>query len=186
MVKNSRFMLWRIQYSFTSSKNTLWEATDSVIFKSRNRNHIDPIVFTTGPTITLKKWTDAYHFARSSKSVLQVQSKRIGLTDHYKATDEAENITKMKSKDKKGKNGRHLINLKIFSLEYGKQFCQTMDQNGKKKFAIVQVFSKSTFANAWSVWQLDWNFPNHLQQLRIYLWVKKENKHDHEKQQKIY
>jgi hypothetical protein len=33
--------------------------------KSRNQNQTDPIVFSTEPTITLKKWTDAYRVARS-------------------------------------------------------------------------------------------------------------------------
>jgi transposase-like protein len=39
--------------------------------KARNPNQSDPVVFSTEPTITLKKWTDAYHFAKSSKSVLE-------------------------------------------------------------------------------------------------------------------
>ncbi|CAF1001794.1 unnamed protein product [Didymodactylos carnosus] len=61
--------------------------------KSRNRNQIDPILFSTEPTISLKKWTDAYHFAKSSKSVLQILTKTKGLTDYYIPAGETENIT---------------------------------------------------------------------------------------------
>ncbi|CAF1490264.1 unnamed protein product, partial [Rotaria sordida] len=61
--------------------------------KSRNQNQIDPILFSTEPTISLKKWTDAYHFAKSSKSVLQISSKTKGFTDYYIPAGEAENIT---------------------------------------------------------------------------------------------
>jgi len=82
---------------FTSSTNNALEATNRVIkdehtfrerqplsrfftiandivhnwSKARNPNQSDPVVFSTEPTITLKKWTDAYHFAKSSKSVLE-------------------------------------------------------------------------------------------------------------------
>ncbi len=50
---------------------------------SRNQDQTDPIVFSTEPTITLKKWTDSYYFAKSSKSVLQIPSKKKHLTDYY-------------------------------------------------------------------------------------------------------
>ena len=45
---------------------------------SRNQDQTDPVIFSTEPTITLKKWTDAYHFAKSSKVVLQLTSKTKG------------------------------------------------------------------------------------------------------------
>jgi hypothetical protein len=50
---------------------------------SRNQDQTDPIVFSTEPTITLEKWTDSYHFPKSSKSVLQIPSKKKHLTDYY-------------------------------------------------------------------------------------------------------
>ena len=61
---------------------------------SRNQDQTDPVVFSTEPTITLKKWTDAYHFAKSLKLVLQFPSKTKGFTDYYIPAGEAENVTK--------------------------------------------------------------------------------------------
>jgi hypothetical protein len=40
--------------------------------KSRTPNQTDPTVFSTEPTITLKKWTDTYHFVKSSKSITNI------------------------------------------------------------------------------------------------------------------
>ena len=62
--------------------------------KSRNQNQTDPVVFSMEPTIALKKWTGAYHFAKSSKSVLQTKAKIKGFTDYYVPAGEAENVTK--------------------------------------------------------------------------------------------
>ncbi|CAF3873774.1 unnamed protein product [Rotaria sp. Silwood1] len=61
---------------------------------SRNQNQTDPVVFSTEPTIPLAKWTNAYHFAKSSKSVLQLQSKRKGFIDYYIPAGDVVNITK--------------------------------------------------------------------------------------------
>ncbi|CAF4240681.1 unnamed protein product [Rotaria sordida] len=61
--------------------------------KSRNQNQTDPIIYSIEPTIALQKWTNAYHFAKSSKSVLQISSKRKGFTDYYIPAGEAQNIT---------------------------------------------------------------------------------------------
>jgi hypothetical protein len=116
---------------FTSSTNNSLEATNKVIkdehtfrerhtlsrfftnaidivhkwSKSRNQNQTDPIVFSTEPTITLKKWTDAYHFAKSSKSVLQIASKSKGFTEYYIPVGETESITKNEIQRYKRKNG---------------------------------------------------------------------------------
>ena len=87
---------------------------------SRNQNQTDPVVFSTEPTIPLAKCTNAYHFAKSSKSVLQLQSKRKDFTDYYIPAGDVVNITKMKSKDTTENNGVHLRNLRIFNLEFGK------------------------------------------------------------------
>ncbi|CAF3368535.1 unnamed protein product [Rotaria socialis] len=51
--------------------------------KPRDLNQIDPIIFSSEPTIKLKKWTDGYHFAKSSKLVLQMSSSRKDVTDYY-------------------------------------------------------------------------------------------------------
>jgi hypothetical protein len=72
--------------------------------KSRNPNQTDPVVFSMEPTITLKKWTDAYHFAKSSKSVLQIQAKRKGFTDYYIPAGKTQNITKSEIQRYKRKN----------------------------------------------------------------------------------
>ena len=61
--------------------------------KSRNQNGTDPVVFSTEPTIALQKWTDAYHFAKSSKSILQIPAQRKGFTDYYIPAGEAEHVT---------------------------------------------------------------------------------------------
>jgi hypothetical protein len=61
---------------------------------SRNQDQTDPMVFSTEPTITLKKWTDSYHFAKSSKSVLQIPSKKKHLTDYYIPAGTIETVTK--------------------------------------------------------------------------------------------
>jgi hypothetical protein len=61
---------------------------------SRNQDQTDPVIFSTEPTITLKKWTDAYHFAKSSKLVLQLPSKTKDFTDYYITAGETEKITK--------------------------------------------------------------------------------------------
>ena len=59
----------------------------------RNQNRTDPVVFSTEPTIPLAKWTSAYHFAKSSKSLLQLQSKRKSFTDYYIPAGDVVNIT---------------------------------------------------------------------------------------------
>jgi len=61
---------------------------------SRNQDQTDPVIFSTEPTITLKKWTATYHFAKSSKVVLQLPSKTKGFTDYYIPAGETENIPK--------------------------------------------------------------------------------------------
>jgi hypothetical protein len=61
---------------------------------SRNQDQTDPVIFSTEPTITLKKWTATYHFEKSSKVVLQLPSKTKGFTDSYIPAGETENIPK--------------------------------------------------------------------------------------------
>ncbi|CAF3842823.1 unnamed protein product [Rotaria sordida] len=61
--------------------------------KSRNQKQADPIIYSTEPTITLQEWTNAYHFAKSSKSALQISSKRKGFTDYYMPAGKAQNVT---------------------------------------------------------------------------------------------
>ncbi|CAF4994214.1 unnamed protein product [Rotaria sp. Silwood1] len=61
---------------------------------SRNQNQTDPVVFSIEPTIPLTKWTNAYHFAKSSKSVLQLESKRKDFIGYYIPAGDVVNITK--------------------------------------------------------------------------------------------
>jgi len=61
---------------------------------SRNQNQTNPVVFSTEPTMTFQKWTSAYHFAKSSKLVLQLPSKTNGFTDYYVLARDVENMSK--------------------------------------------------------------------------------------------
>ncbi len=56
----------------------------------RGQDQTDTIVFSIKPTITLKKWTDLYHVAKSSKYILQIPSKKEHLTDYYIPADTKE------------------------------------------------------------------------------------------------
>jgi hypothetical protein len=85
--------------------------------KSRNQNQTNAVVFSMKPTITLKKWTDAYHFAKSSKSVLQIKAKRKGFTDYYIPAGETENVTKSEIQRYKRKNWTSLDQFK--DLQFG-------------------------------------------------------------------
>ncbi len=66
---------------------------------------------------SLKKWTDAYHFAKSSKSVLQIASKSKGFTEYYIPAGETESITKNEIQRYKRKNGTSFDQLK--NLQFG-------------------------------------------------------------------
>ncbi|CAF3749748.1 unnamed protein product [Rotaria sordida] len=61
---------------------------------SRNQNQTNPVVFSAEPTMTLQKWASAYHFAKSSKLVLQLPSKTNGFTDYYVPASDVENMSK--------------------------------------------------------------------------------------------
>jgi hypothetical protein len=69
-------------------------------------------VFSTERTVTLKNWTNSYHFAKSSKSVLN-------LTDYYIPADTKETVTKIEiQKYIARKDGYHSIMSKICNLGY--------------------------------------------------------------------
>ncbi|CAF3117672.1 unnamed protein product [Rotaria sp. Silwood2] len=114
------FSTWYEEYNcFTPSTNNSLKATNIVIkdkytlreghplsrffviandivrrwSKSWDPKQIDPIIYSSEPTITLKKWTDAYHFAKSSKLVLQTPSSRKDIIDYYIPAGEAQHIT---------------------------------------------------------------------------------------------
>ncbi|CAF3707306.1 unnamed protein product [Rotaria sordida] len=61
---------------------------------SRNQNQTSPVVSPAEPTMTLQKWASAYHFAKSSKLVLQLPSKTNGFTDYYVPASDVENMSK--------------------------------------------------------------------------------------------
>jgi MULE transposase domain len=70
---------------------------DGIVSKwstARNQDQTDPVVFSTEPTITLKKWTDSYHFAKCSKTILQIPSKKKHLTDYYIPAGTKETMTR--------------------------------------------------------------------------------------------
>ncbi|CAF3720657.1 unnamed protein product [Rotaria sp. Silwood1] len=116
--------------NFTSSTNNSLEATNRVIkdehtfgerlrlsrfftigndivkgwFKSCSPHQISSIIFATESTITLQKWTNPYHFAKSSKSVLETSSKRKEFTDYYIPAGEAEKVTTNKIQQYKREN----------------------------------------------------------------------------------
>jgi hypothetical protein len=59
-----------------------------------NPDQTDPTMFSTESTIILKKWTNAYHSAQSSRVVLQLPFKTKGFTHNYIPAGEVVNITK--------------------------------------------------------------------------------------------
>ena len=63
---------------------------------SRDRDEKQPnaILFVNEPTITLNKWTKSYHFAKSSKTILEYASKTTDETDYYLPAGATEKLTK--------------------------------------------------------------------------------------------
>ena len=59
----------------------------------RNPDQTDPVIFSTEPTITLKKRTDGYYFAKSLRLVLQLPLKSKGFTEYYIPAGNIETIT---------------------------------------------------------------------------------------------
>jgi len=96
---------------------------------SRNQDQTDPILFSTEPTITLKKWTDAYHFAKSSKSVLQIPSNKKGFTDYYIPAGATETVTKNEIQKYKKKKWTSFDQFK--DLQFG-MWKVTLSHNGSE------------------------------------------------------
>ena len=107
---------------------------------SRNRNQIDPVVFSTEPTIPLAKWTNAYHFAKSSKSVLQLQSKRKGFTDYYIPAGDVVNITKNEIQRYKRKQWNSFTQFKELQFGIWKVTLPTIGSEWEMNFAIAPIF----------------------------------------------
>jgi len=109
---------------------------------SRNQNQTDPVVFSSEPTIPLAKWTNAYHFAKSSKSVLQLQSKRKGFTDYYIPAGDVVNITKNEIQRYKRKQWSSFAQFKDLQFGSWKVTLPNIGSEWKKGFCNCPNFLK--------------------------------------------
>ncbi|CAF4686173.1 unnamed protein product [Rotaria socialis] len=123
---------------------------------SRNPNQTDAIIFSTEPTITLQKCTNAYHFAKSSKSILQMSSTKKGFVDYYIPAGEADNVTPNEIQRYKRKKWTSFDQFKDIQFRIWKVTLSDngSELNGRTGFAIVQASSKNTFASILLVWLL--------------------------------
>ncbi|CAF4614664.1 unnamed protein product [Rotaria sp. Silwood2] len=72
----------------------------------------------TSQQLHKKKWTDAYHFAKSSKLVLQIPSSRKGAIDYYIPAGEAQHITQHDIQKYKKKTWNSFDQFKILQFEF--------------------------------------------------------------------
>jgi hypothetical protein len=109
---------------------------------SRNQNQTDPIIFCTEPTITLQKWTNAYHFAKSSKVVLQLPSTKKGFTDYYIPAGDTENITKTEIQRYKRKTWTSFNQFKELQFGIWKTTLSNIESEWKNGFCNCPNFLK--------------------------------------------
>ncbi|CAF0872695.1 unnamed protein product [Rotaria sordida] len=88
---------------------------------SRNQNQTSPVVSPAEPTMTLQKWASAYHFAKSSKLVLQLPSKTNGFTDYYVPASDVENMSKDEIQRYERKRWTSFTQFKTLAVEHSRR-----------------------------------------------------------------